>query len=127
MGADMLLEVIRVPVVSKDTALARVPDFVASMTDDELASVCNYLTGGDGSAATVAGLLVRAVNVVYEERRRDVAWWRDGVTGVEYFITGGMSWGDSPSEAFDAFSVLTFTDFDVVLCDPDWKPTQEVR
>lgn len=128
MGADLLLEFVKAPRVSRLVALERVPLFVAAMDRDELLTGVGYLTGDkpepEIAAGVLAALLASAVGVMYEERRRDVACWVDSA-GAEWFVTGGMSWGDDPTDAFNPFSVLAFTGFDAVLADPDWTPSKE--
>lgn len=45
--------------------------------------------------------------------RRDVGWlYRDGET---IFLTGGMSWGDTPTELYRVFDLLGLTGLDEVL------------
>lgn len=133
MGADMLVEFVRAPSVTHDVALERVPLFIGAATPLDLvasAEYLSYLTAGEepdlsleGAAGLVAGLLVLALTVLYEERRRDVIRFTDSA-GAEWLVTGGMSWGDDPTDAFNPFHVLAFTGFDVVLADPAWTPSK---
>jgi hypothetical protein len=44
---------------------------------------------------------------------RDVARFRfdsDAGTGVEAYVTGGLSWGDSPTDAYDRWDIVYDTD-----------------
>jgi hypothetical protein len=51
----------------------------------------------------IRGALHEALNEVLGERR-DVSAIEFG--GRTYWLTGGLSWGDSPTEAFDAIAAL---------------------
>lgn len=60
---------------------------------------------------------VGAINEMYEKKnkyifglRRDVAEI-DLADGYNYYITGGMSYGDSPTDAFDVLNVLNNVKF----------------
>jgi hypothetical protein len=67
---------------------------------------------GDGDLRDEAhGVLDTYAEDGYEDRR-DVSHLH--LHGMVYYITGGMSWGDSPTEAYDDFGLIQecFTQFE---------------
>ena len=119
MGADLIVAVCEMK-VSKDEALLR----VIKLVDTDLTGLVKTLDDwGTGPWAGVEEselptkeeaieYLRGQVDIVYSylDRRDCVPLHIDGKV---YALTGGMSWGDTPTDAYDAFSVcsaLSLTD-----------------
>ena len=62
----------------------------------------------DGDIYAARSEIMSAIDVCFDRSRRDVGrgWFGDN---YEYLITGGLSWGDEPTEAFA--SAILFSDF----------------
>lgn len=89
-------------------------DLVATLNDDEISSFWEHSTGDpfdpdaddrDEILDFVSGMIRDLKSAVSEGRSRDLQVYRtpDGYT---LYILGGSSWGDSPSEGFDALDRL---------------------
>lgn len=101
MGADFIGTFIEMT-ASRDLAFAR----LAEMTEDKLdAFYEDYFTviPGPDEARTY---YTEHLTILYDQmpRRRDVSYWRMG--DKTYIVTGGMSGGDDPTEAFDVILSL---------------------
>lgn len=58
----------------------------------------------------VRGRIAEAIDVCYDYMNRsDMGWFSDERGGGTYVFSGGMSWGDSPTEAFD--DIWVFSEF----------------
>lgn len=59
------------------------------------------------SRSEMRGAVVEAIEACYDEKRSDIGWCV--LEGKRYVVSGGMTWGDEPTEAcrslwlFDAF------------------------
>lgn len=115
MGADLILSVNEIK-LTREQALANARAVAQGelrqvLTDlEDMAGVCRFneldtdnLTGEQRSE--VEEYLVECVQTVYDfGRRRDCSFFT--VDGDRIFaITAGMSWGDEPTEAYEAFNV----------------------
>ena len=58
--------------------------------------------------ADVRSAIGDAISTCYSDSR-ETNWFTDPATGTRWLITGGMSWGDAPTDAFD--DVLIFDVF----------------
>lgn len=111
MGADLIVAFCEMK-VSKDEALKR----ASKLVDDDLASLLQTLEEwGVGpfldaekvpAKDEVVKYLHDQVRIVYSymNRRDCVPLYIEGKT---FALTGGMSWGDTPTDAYDAFSVCS--------------------
>ena len=52
----------------------------------------------------VAERISKAITVVYDGDTREGAWFTDG--DKTWFVTGGMSWGDYPTDIFDDVCIV---------------------
>ena len=111
MGADLIVAVCEMK-VSKDEALKR----ASKLVDDDLAGLIQTLdewgvgpyVGTEEVPAKdeVVGYLHDQVEIVYSNmQRRDCVPLH--IEGKTFALTGGMSWGDTPTDAYDAFSVCS--------------------
>lgn len=118
MGADLMVAICEMT-VSQDEAFQR----ASKLVDDNLAELVKTLDEwGTGPWAGIESesptkdealeYLRDQIGIVYSYMsRRDCVPLN--IDGKVYALTGGMSWGDTPTEAYDAFSVcsaLSLTD-----------------
>ncbi len=118
MGADLMVAICEMK-VSQDEAIKR----ASKLVDDNLAGVVETLAdwgtgpwaGTESELPTkdeVLEYLRGEIEVVYSYMsRRDCVPLH--IDGKVYALTGGMSWGDTPTEAYDSFNVcgaLSLTD-----------------
>ena len=113
MGADFLVAVL--PAFDVDNAgnmdaLRRV---VAAMPASELEFVRDSVGACDGDLEETRREVLEALDQLPNTARGREVTMLDGqcIKGAEYpvWITGGMSWGDLPTEAFGVFEVLSAT------------------
>jgi hypothetical protein len=132
MGEDVLLYWVRQPSVPQDVALQRVGPFVAAWDSVALERLCECTGLGYECALfdtddardacrrhAIEVALLAAVGVLYEQHRRDVVHFLDSA-GADWLFTGGLSWGDAPTDAAEPFYLLDMSGFDVVLLEDDW-------
>lgn len=72
----------------------------------------------------VMTFLFNCVETVYEENRRDAGRYKLA-DGRVLAITGGMSWGDYPTDSYQAFRVCE--DLGITLKDLGKKPKKKAR
>lgn len=114
MGADMLL------------AIAASPRMTSGGSDASVDVLCTRVKGRAAAAASEGNLETELYPELFEDssgRAADLAadaltsWLRNGglesrevahvrIGGREYIATGGLSWGDSPTDAFSYVSLL---------------------
>ena len=92
----------------------RIKNTIRTTSDEDLLSVVyDYMPLGLDDESTPAEIrveLYKAVLEVAEIENRETSTLR--LTGMDWVanITGGMSWGDSPTESFDLMSAVTCFD-----------------
>lgn len=103
MGADFVFAITPVG-VPEDVARQR----IAVVPRSDLGYIADVLFGEDSRLMSdedfqeIRDYLHEAVDVVYqalEGERRDAGWWKDP-EGLPYVVTGGMTWGDDPTDAW---------------------------
>lgn len=129
MGADLLITAVEIR-ESKSQCLKRIKkldwsDLDAMHRKFENAGIWIDEDMNDDATLTkwMQGRLEQAVNTVYAERysRNVNTLCVDGIN--KYVITGGMSWGDEPSDEWDCFNL-----FNELLGYPYWaKPNSKER
>ena len=92
----------------------RVKDTIRTTSDDDLLSVVyDYMPLGLDDESTPAEIRVELYKAVLENaeiENRETGWVQfDGMDWIAN-ITGGMSWGDSPTESFDSMSAIAYFD-----------------
>jgi hypothetical protein len=104
MGCDLILNVIPCPEKVTADLQQRLLGIVDALTADELAEVAEW-TGHD--AEDVPQALRDAIEELpyLNGQHRQTACFTPH-QGGRYLICGGMSWGDSPSEAFDTLGLI---------------------
>jgi hypothetical protein len=112
MGNDLLIATLAIPTSVLDAGGANweaARAFVLTMSADELDRVCEQWRGEPLDLTDARKEMLDLVEQVKEatssEHRRLYATPYI-VPGWTVWITGGDSWGDSPSEEFDLFSVF---------------------
>jgi len=141
MGADFMFAVSPRCELT-DERKRRIKDVIRAIPDKELLEVVDeYYPLGLGDEATpeeIRVTLYRAVLENAEVETRDTSYIRlDGMDWTAN-ITGGMSWGDSPTEAFDDLAGISsfdpvyelmkeFSREDIVIQNnrPEPKPQQQ--
>jgi len=58
------------------------------------------------SAQDVAERVSEAIEVAYDDFRRDVGYWQEGDT--LYALSGGLSWGDEPTDAMRDLMIFNY-------------------
>lgn len=105
MGNDLLL------VAAKVEDLSVLHKRIGEATIDQLSMASDMLTGDDVTDEDASAFRKRLhviVEDLFGDPRRDVVVKR--IEGVEYWFTGGMSWGDDPCDAFNPFLALLEAD-----------------
>lgn len=128
MGADFLIYRVRVE-VSKEQALAALEALSDEALFQRLEDVDSLSVWDleaedetfDGSMAEIRQQLRDALDDVYDGDRRD--WTVIEIDGVDELVSGGMSWGDTPTEACDIIQLL---DESGVLRRPAVTDTQQI-
>jgi len=106
MGADLILVAAAVP---QDPST--VPDRIDTLDSDKLLDLVDdyapwVMEDKDtdiGAIAEIRAYLVEAWDIVSGDRR-DVVQMR--FDGRWYYLTGGMTWGDDPSDAYDSLNLI---------------------
>lgn len=127
MGADLILNCVRLPRHADGTNVTRWDDFVARIIDDRVRgldddTVIDLLDLNnqgvdpedldDDLRETARVMVTDAAKTVIEQGRSDVWGNRDAIavsfddpTRV-WVLAGGTSWGDSPGDTFDAVHIV---------------------
>jgi hypothetical protein len=74
-----------------------------ALSDDEIATALDGFGDFDEDEITPREFAIDSLSMVYDAHgggRRDGACWT--LDGTEYVVTGGESWGDSPTDLCDA-------------------------
>ena len=110
MGADLAIDYVEIR-ASEDEALARLANLVINEdTLDRFIDNASYFEYEDEDftpelAEKMRERIKEAVSVVYSTRRRDTSWLN--IDGDRTFVfTGGMSWGEEPTEAMEDFRIF---------------------
>jgi hypothetical protein len=108
MGADFIGTFIKVPTVPQDDALAALAAINDDTLDELFADVRGYSPGEDdedeSSRVFFADMLIELYVNILNGDRKDVAEWTIG--GEQYLVTGGMTWGDTPTESYDVIEAV---------------------
>jgi hypothetical protein len=113
MGADLMISAIEIK-HDRDTALRKVDELVITEADLERLvdeGVWQYVDEAFSHELVerVRGDLREAVRVVYDTNRRDTTWLcvdYGKTTERRLVVTGGMSHGDAPTDAWDSFCLV---------------------
>lgn len=112
MGADFIGAYCKAP---KDelTAIKVLADLVISLPEESINYFADEVLGcweDDNKYAVVLNGAVRAFTYLSSYPRDADVWFLEG---NQYWVSGGMSWGDTPTEAFNHIVFLA-------ELDPDW-------
>jgi hypothetical protein len=100
MGADFTIITAPVSEKTKEEVVGRIDKMGAS----ELLNLADYLMFDDETPDEVRGRILEAVKEIVDVDGRDFAVLT--FDGKAHYITGGMSWGDSPTDSFDFIWLL---------------------
>lgn len=110
MGADLAIDYVEIR-ESEDEALARLANLVIDEnTLDRFIDNASYFEYEDEDftpelAEKMRKRIAEAVSVVYANNRRDTIWLK--IDGDRTFMfTGGMSWGEDPTDAIQDFRIF---------------------
>lgn len=105
MSADFLFTMIRVPGRESDTDSTKIHARLASISDARLVEAAEWSLGWGGldDANEVLSAAQAALEYINSEAS-DFGFWEDGPD--RFVLTGGMSWGDEPTEAFRHIRLL---------------------
>ena len=107
MGADFLLY--SLPWAPLDDARQKqLHDTIDQLSDDELREVADAVGIFDEvDLPAVRRVIHTAIGeYVALERRRDTTLWRHGVDPITRIYTGGLSWGDGPTDCCQTFDTI---------------------
>lgn len=115
MGADMTLAGCPAPVDRNEQPITTAtPEFIAMVKERVRSLEPNFITNfivtpEDGLDESIDAIVAAIAALVNEWRdvRRDIAWRTIGEDPRLWLFSGGMTWGDDPS---DSFSLLDFID-----------------
>jgi hypothetical protein len=122
MGADLILAMLPMR-KTQDEAIAK----LKSLTQDDvlhtLANYCAMEFGNESDEAEYAEAIewltgkVAEVYGYYERGSRETEVRT--IDGTDWLITGGMSWGDDPTDAYEAVSTVSIfrLTYDEILTD----------
>jgi len=115
MGADFLLY--SLPWTQLDEARQKqLHDTIDQLADEQLQEVAD----GDGTfdddeLPNVRSVLHGAVGDYMQlDNRRDTATWRHSPAPISRIFTGGLSWGDAPTDSCETFDLIA-------TCDPVYE------
>ena len=112
MGADLMISAIEIK-HNEETALRKVDELV--ITENDVTNLCDYgvwrYEGEEFTPELVERIkadLREAVRVVYKGRRDTTPLYVDygKTTQRQFVVTGGMSYGDAPTDAWDSFCLV---------------------
>jgi hypothetical protein len=113
MGADLMISAIEIK-HNEETALRKVDELV--ITENDMTNLCDYgvwqYEGDEFTSELVERIkadLREAVKVVYYSGRRDTTRFcvdYGKTTERRFVVTGGMSHGDAPTDAWDSFCLV---------------------
>jgi hypothetical protein len=113
MGADLIL-VCAERTATYDQAKAR----LSTLDNKKVGSVFCYGDEPEEDDKTdYLAELLTDLDVVYSDDRRDTSVMRLG--DVTYVMTGGMSWGDIPTDAFDPINRIA--ELCITCSDDEWE------
>ena len=113
MGADFLFAVSPRCELTHERK-RRIKETIRAIRDEKLLEVvrkyCPLGLNDESTPAQIRVELYKAVLETAEIETRDTNWIRfDGMDWTAN-ITGGMSWGDLPTESFDSMSAISYFD-----------------
>ena len=111
MGADLCLMI-----VPLETDFGETLENIRGLGQQELEWAKEVLTGDPNSLTDdeIVAELVYAAEIAFDWDRRDLFLWEtscdhDGGEPLVFVVTGGMTWGDDPTEAFTPLQLLLET------------------
>ena len=112
MGADFLLY--SLPWTQLDEARQKcLHDAIDHMADEQVKDVADAVGSFDDESIPIVRKAIHAAVCKYMEldNRRDTTTWRHGNDPVMRIYTGGLSWGEAPTDCGQIFDVIA-------TCDP---------
>ena len=110
MGADLVVAM--APIVkTKDEAIAKLkamePEVLLGVLSDYFGRDFDEATDEEEYAEAVSFVIVKIEEVYsyYEHGSRDTEVRE--INGTDWLITGGMSWGDDPTDAYEPVSIVS--------------------
>lgn len=98
MGAEFIYAICRVPTPDQaENALARIDE----LDDDMLESIGQNLWAATSTMSDLSDIrdaLKTALQIVTEANRRDIGVFTD-LSGQDWVLSGGMTWGETPTAA----------------------------
>jgi len=105
MSMDFIFAVVKVPNDDSQTDRVLIESRLESISEQRLIEVAEWTLGwyDDFTADEVIAAAGEALEYANSDAN-DFGWFRD--SGNRYLVTGGMSGGDDPTEAFRHFRLL---------------------
>lgn len=107
MGADFCYALVDTSIKKQDLV-----EYVKTMSDEDVSKFADYHFGmfandyetDEEFVTTTRANIIAFVEEAYgSENSREVGFFT--VKGTTFLITGGMTWGDDPTDAYKAFTV----------------------
>jgi len=102
MGADLVLAFAPVTRASKEELIKRIDNELDDL--DFVIEIRNYFYDPDLTIEAIRDRLLEAVDEIVFNERRDLAILFFGEDAL--YVTGGMTWGDDPTEAYKHVQLL---------------------
>ena len=121
MGADLMMTMCKMEIPEHDAIeklKAMSPELLLSELDDNFC--LSFEEGDDGTTEYQQAIeyvtgAIKDVYVLYAQGSRDTQVWK--LEGKDYLITGGMSWGDDPTDAYQAIGICSVLQLTVAESD----------
>ena len=105
MGADLVFSLCEM-VLTKEQAYTKADELTKDVNMFETTTVLSEQCGIELEDSDVNAHLKECIDEVYSSvSRRDTGSFQLDKGKRMFFITGGMSWGDSPTDAYQSFIV----------------------
>lgn len=123
MGADFLIAICNSFNGTREEMQKRITDYCSALTCDDWSDWDLFLDPQtyEGSStldefkAEILEYLTTCTNEIYISSRRDVG--EVSLEGKSYLMTGGMSWGDIPTDAFSMINAIAWSGIDMEVTD----------
>jgi hypothetical protein len=104
MGADFVFSICEM-VLTKEQAYTKADELTKADKATETATSLAEQCGVELEDNEINAYLKKCIDEVYAPQGRDTGSFRLDEGKRDFLITGGMTWGDSPTDAYQSFIV----------------------